>query len=74
MKGAGTHLTVIIRDPSPVVLFQDAPTYRRVTIELTPEQQVKLNLLTTGTSGQTKIVEAVSQCFLEVLNHETQES
>lgn len=64
-KPAGTRLTVIIRDDSPLINCSDMPSYRRVTITLTGEQIKKMMLEPTCQQGERVFHESVSKCFLE---------
>ena len=57
-KLIATHLTVIIRDDSPLIHCGDVSAYRRVTIELTEDQK---NTLLVGAN----VYESISHCFLE---------
>jgi len=58
-------LTVVIRDKSPFFLFGDAPSYRTVQIQLTPEQRKQIELKVTYLSGKESYYEDISQCILE---------
>ena len=58
-------LTVVIRDDSPMIFSQDAPSYRSVKITLTEEQRRDMYLECTGSQGSTPIYEVVSKCFIE---------
>ncbi len=58
-------ITVIIRDDSPMIFCGDNPSYRRVTIELTPEQEEQLELKFVGQQGKHDYYEQYSQCFIE---------
>lgn len=64
-KPPGVHLTVIIRDDSPVIHCGDTPTYRRVTIGLTVHQVEQIMLRATCIVSGKDIFESVSKCFLE---------
>ena len=58
-------LTVIIRNDSPWVNCNSAPTYRSVHVELTQEQIDKLALNWAWSCGDTRHYEEVAQCFIE---------
>lgn len=58
-------LTVIIRDISPFIHFQDAPRHRSVTIELTQEQEALLGVGPCGYAQGATIYEEIAQCFIE---------
>lgn len=60
-------LTVIIRDPSPLVHFNDAPSYRSVRIELTRAQRDQIAVRHVAGQSGNEIFEEVSRCFLEPL-------
>jgi hypothetical protein len=62
---AGTHLTVIIRDDSPLIHCGDTPSYRRVTIGLDAHQVEQIMLKPTCKNMGKDIFESVSRCFLE---------
>lgn len=62
---ATKRLTVIIRDDGPMIHCADSPTYRSVTLELTPEQMKQLFLMHTHHTGGEDYYETVSRCFLE---------
>ena len=64
-KISAKKLTVIIRDDSPMIHCGDVPSYRRVTIGLTNEQQEELRLFATSTAMMKDIFETYSKCFLE---------
>ena len=59
------RLTVIIRDDSPMIHCGDSPSYRSVTVELTPEQVRKIPLRNTSLSGGIYYFEQISRCFIE---------
>ena len=56
-------LTVIIRDPAPMVHMGESPTHRTVVIELTEEQASKIQLKKTSNSPE--MFEEISMCILE---------
>jgi len=58
-------MTVIIRNDSPLLLVGDSPSYRRVTIEMTPQQEEALKLRKVGVQAGQNIYEEYSHCFLE---------
>jgi len=58
-------LTVIIRNDSPMIFCGDSPSYRSVQIELTKEQEEKLQLKYIGKSGDQEYFEDYSKCFIE---------
>lgn len=58
------RITAIIRDEGPLVIEQPC-SYRRVTVELTPEQRSKLACRWQGKNGGFDQFEQVSNCFLE---------
>ena len=58
-------LTVIIRNDGPMLFCGDAPTYRRVTFDLTDKQKEQIKLDQVGVSCGDEIWEKVSKCFLE---------
>ena len=60
------RITAIIRDDGPMVICGDAPTYRRVTFDLTGAQQEELRLYATATSGGKPIFESLSKLFWEI--------
>ena len=59
------HLTVIIRNISPLIFLQEPADHRSVRIDLTPEQCAKLKFQMTGINSGDEIYEAISSCFLE---------
>lgn len=63
----GDLLTVIIRDDGPMIFVGGSPSYRRVTLRLTREQQKKLRLYYVGRSGGNEYYETVDRCFIEKL-------
>ena len=63
-------LTVIIRDLSPMIHLQEPVSHRRVTFELTEEQEDLLKLKCTGSVGSANIFEEYSSCFIEGSNME----
>jgi len=64
-KPPGTKLTVIIRDDSPIIHCADVSVYRRVTIDLTPEQMHAIRVKATCTSMGNPVFESISKCFIE---------
>lgn len=64
-KIPGTHLTVVIRDDSPVIHCGDCPTYRSVRLRLTAEQLALLHLRWVGISGGSDYFESISKVFIE---------
>lgn len=64
-KISAKKLTVIIRDDAPMIHCNDVSSYRRVTINLTDDQQEKLRLFATSTSMGKDVFESYSKCFLE---------
>jgi len=64
---SGDLLTVIIRDDGPMIFVGGSPSYRRVTLRLTREQQKKLRLYYVGHSGGNEYYETVDRCFIEKL-------
>jgi hypothetical protein len=60
-------LTVIMRNDSPVIHCNDCPTFRSVTIALTPEQEALLMPRVTGSHAGVVETESVSRCFVEEL-------
>ena len=64
-KIPGTKITVIIRDDSPMIQCEDSPSYRRITFDLTKEQQEMIRLKTTSSVAGMPIFEAVSKVFIE---------
>ena len=58
-------LTVIMRDEMPMIIFNDAPRYRSVQIDLTDEQIEKLKPKNVGSQNGEEIYESYSRCFLE---------
>lgn len=60
-----THLTVLLRDDSPMIYCGDSPSYRRVTVALTQEQRVELALRQTHTDSGKAFYEDVSRLLLE---------
>jgi len=62
---AGSILTVVIRDDSPMIHCQDSPVYRTVRISLTDDQRESMALRCTGVTGTTPIYETISKCFIE---------
>ena len=58
-------LTVIIRNDGPLIFCDDTPSYRSVSIELTPEQMEKIKLLKVGIDRGKDVYESYSKCFLE---------
>lgn len=65
MKKPATHLTVVIRDDSPLIHCGDNPSYRRVTIKLTDDQINYILLKATSQVMGNDVYESVSNCFLE---------
>jgi hypothetical protein len=63
-----THLTIVIRNDAPMCFAGDCPSYRRVTVELTPEQSSRIELRVTGRSGGVDLHESISHVFLERLS------
>jgi len=61
----GKTLTVIIRNDGPMIFCGDSPTYRSVSIELTPEQQEQIALRHIGTNHGNDQWEALSKCWIE---------
>lgn len=59
------RLTVIIRDPSPLIFLGDSINHRRVTFDLTKKQTDKLALRYKGRNGKYEVYEEYSICFLE---------
>lgn len=62
---AGTKLTVIIRDDSPMIFCGDSPSYRSVTLTLTGEQIEAIALNQTGQDRGKAIHESISKAFIE---------
>jgi DNA-directed RNA polymerase subunit RPC12/RpoP len=60
----GASLTVVLRNPWPMHAYNDPPTHRSVSIELTPEQCAQIKLKFVGTVCGQKVFESVSQVFL----------
>lgn len=58
-------MTVIIRDDSPLIFCQDAPSYRSVRIKLTQEQREALMLKSNGTTGGSRVWEEISRVIIE---------
>jgi hypothetical protein len=58
-------LRVIIRNDAPMVFCNDSPSYRSVEIELTPDQQAKLELQWCGSQCGTQIYESISNAFFD---------
>lgn len=58
-------MTVIIRDDSPLIFCQDAPSYRSVRIKLTPVQREALMLKSNGVSGGSRVWEEISRVIIE---------
>jgi hypothetical protein len=61
----GRTLRIVIRNNAPVVFYEDCPSYRSVSIELTDEQLSLLRLERTHTLAGTAYHEEISRCFLE---------
>ena len=61
-KIPNVKLVVIIRDESPMYMYQDPPNYRAVSIELTEEQKEQLRLFR---NKYDKNFEEISESFLE---------
>jgi len=59
------RLTVIMRDDSPMIFYQEPVRHRTVHIALTPGQQRQLEPRITGTNGGREIREEIAMCFLE---------
>lgn len=59
------YLTVIIRDPSPMIHFQESPTHRSVKIPLTVEQLKLIELKAMGTIRGSNYYEEIAMCFIE---------
>ena len=57
--------TVIIRDDGPLICAGDSPTYRRVTLDFTPEQIEAMRVYQTATSVGKPIFESLSKMFWE---------
>lgn len=72
MKSA-THLTVLIRDITPLIHLNEPVSHRRVTIELTAEQQQQLKLEKVGHSLGNDIFEDYGTCLLETQSPTTKE-
>lgn len=64
MKLVPNKLTAVIRDMR-LLDINEPCSYRRVTIELTPEQQAALTMSYFGVSGGINSYEEVSNAFLE---------
>ena len=64
-KISATKLTVIIRDDSPMIHYADSSSYRRVTVNLTTDQQEKLRLFVTSVINTKEIYESYSMAFVE---------
>lgn len=64
-KLPGKHLTVIIRDYSPLIHMQEPVSLRTVRIELTEDQRRQLALRWTHSSCAGDGYEEVSQAILE---------
>ncbi len=64
-RRVATHMTVIIRDDAPMIHCGDTPSYRRVTLKLTDEQQERIKVGATSSQGGRDIYEAISKVFLE---------
>jgi len=62
-------LTVIIRDDSPLIFYNDSPTYRSVTIKLTDDQLQKLKLKWIGERNRENFHETISKCFIEPITN-----
>lgn len=58
-------MTVIIRDDSPLIFCQDAPSYRSVRIKLTQEQREALMLKSNGESCGNRVWEEISRVIIE---------
>jgi hypothetical protein len=58
-------LRVIFRNDGPLVHCQDSPSYRLVSIDLTPEQIEKLKPRYVYSVGSKDYYEEISKCFLE---------
>lgn len=65
-----THLTIVIRDDSPMIHCADVPSYRRVTFKLTDEQMKMIELKATSNIVGKDIYECISKCFLEIIADE----
>jgi len=59
-------LRVIFRNDGPLVHCQDNPSYRLVSIDLTPEQVEKLQPRYAYSVGSKDYYEEISRCFLEL--------
>lgn len=64
-KAPPSRLTVILRNDAPMIHCGDSPSYRSVTLDLTPEQVNRLLCRYVGSSGGVDLYEEVSKCFLE---------
>ncbi len=58
-------LRVIFRNDAPMVHCNDSPSYRLVSIDLTPEQIEKLKPRYCYSIGVNDYYEEISKCFLE---------
>ena len=61
----GRHLTVIIRDITPLIVCNDSVGYRTIEIELTKEQEEAIMLQWIGDDGHHTYHESISQVILE---------
>jgi hypothetical protein len=64
-KIPGQRITFIIRDDAPLIHCNDSSAYRRVTIDLTPDQIESIRLNATATSMGKPVFGSVSKCFIE---------
>jgi len=58
-------LTVILRNDGPLIFAGDAPSYRSVQTELTPEQCEEIKPRHVGTDCGREVYEAISKAFIE---------
>jgi len=70
-KLSGKTLTVIFRNDSPMWQCGDSPSYRRITIPITEEQQQVLKLRWVGKIGNDDLYEDISKCFIDEPEDET---